>query len=107
MRGVARVHGVEFAAPPLQQAQAFAAIADLVAQIVGPAAVRVDVVEILVQALGQQEADDVEILVVMGGQPAGVGERLGFGIRWPIRRLLRDEILGCRKARPWSQRATE
>ena len=50
-------------------------IADLVAQIVGPAAERVDVVEILMQALGQQEADDVKIFVVVGGQPARVCSR--------------------------------
>ena len=73
MRRAARVHRVQFAAPPAEQAQALARVADLVAQIVRPAAERVDVVEILMQALGQQEADDVEIFVVMGGQPAGVG----------------------------------
>ena len=51
--------------------------AHLVAQIVGPAAIGVNVVEILVQALGQEEADHLEVLVVMGSQPAGVG--FGFG----------------------------
>ena len=55
-----------------EQAQALGAVADLVAQIVGPAAEGVDVVEILMQPLGQQEADDVEILVMMRGQPARV-----------------------------------
>ena len=70
---LARVHRVQFVAPPREQAQALGGIADLVAQIVGPAAEGVDVVEILVQALGQQEADDVEIFVVVGGQPARVG----------------------------------
>ena len=76
MRGAARVHGVQFAAPPVEQAQALGRVADLVAQIVRPAAVGVHVVEILVQPLGQQEADHVKILVVMGGQPARVGARL-------------------------------
>ena len=71
------VHLVQLLAPPAEQAQTLLLVADLVAQIVGPAAEGVDVVEILVQALGQQEADDVEILVVMGGQPA----RVGFGFR--------------------------
>ena len=68
-----RVHGVQFAAPPGEQAEAFGGIAHLVGQIVRPAAVRVHVVEILVETLGQQEADDVKILVVVGGQPARVG----------------------------------
>ena len=63
-------------APPVEQAQALARVADLVAQIVRPAAERVDVVEILMQALRQQEADDVEVLVVMGGEPARIGAAL-------------------------------
>ncbi len=62
-------------APPGEQAQAFRGVADLVAQIVGPAAERIDVVEILMQALGQQKTDDVEIFVMMRRQPARVGER--------------------------------
>ena len=62
----------QFAAPPCEQAQALRGIADFVAQIVRPAAEGIDVVEILMQPLGQQEADHVEILVVMGGQPARV-----------------------------------
>ena len=53
-----------------------ARVADLVAEVVRPAAERIDVVEILVQMLGQQKADDVEIFVMMSGEPAGVGERL-------------------------------
>jgi hypothetical protein len=54
-------------------------VADFVAEVVGPAAEGVDVVEILVEVFRQQEADDVEVLVVVGGEPAGVR---GPG-RWP------------------------
>jgi hypothetical protein len=32
------------------------------------------------QFLGKKETDDVEIFVVMGGEPAGVAERLRRGI---------------------------
>ena len=85
----ARVHRLQFAAPPGEQAQALLRIADLVAQIVRPAAERIDVVEILMQALGQQEADDVEILVVMRGQPARVGQRF-FAAATPRCICLRD-----------------
>ena len=55
-----RVHGIQFGAPPREQPQALGGIADLVGQIVRPAAVGVHVVEILMEALGQQKADDVE-----------------------------------------------
>jgi hypothetical protein len=75
--GLARIHGGQLLAPPGQEAQAFGRRAHFVAQIVGPAAIGVDVVEILMQALGQQEADDLEVLVVVRGEPAGVG--FGFG----------------------------
>src|SRR5581483_1564570 len=70
------VHRLEFGAPPGQQTKALGRIADLVAQIVRPAAVRIDVVEILVQFLGKEEADYVEILIMMRRQPARIGLRL-------------------------------
>src|SRR5690242_550289 len=72
MVDAALVHGLEFLAPPREQAQAFGGVADLVAEVVGPAAKRVDIVEILVQAFGQQKSYDVEVLVMMGGEPARV-----------------------------------
>ena len=51
--------------------------ADLVGQVVGPAAIGVDVIEVLPQAPGQQARGDVEVFVVMGGQPARVVLRFG------------------------------
>jgi hypothetical protein len=42
-------------------------IGDFVAEIVGPAAVGVDVVEMLVEFFGEKPGDYVEILVVVGG----------------------------------------
>jgi hypothetical protein len=48
-------------------------VADLVAQIVGPAAKGVDVVKVLMEPLRQQGAGDVEILVVVAREPARVG----------------------------------
>ena len=81
MLRLARVHRVEFPAPPREQAQALRRVADLVAEIVRPAAERIDVVEILMQMLGQQEADDVKVLVMGGGEPARVGERLRLASR--------------------------
>ena len=59
----------------VKQPQALRGVADLIAQIVRPAAEGIDVVEVLMQPLGQQEADDVEIFVVMGRQPARVSQR--------------------------------
>ena len=51
-------------------------VAYLVAQVVRPAAVGVEIVEMLVQPLRKQPRDHVEILVVMRRQPARVA--LGF-----------------------------
>ena len=82
-------------APPAEQPQAFGRVADLVAQIVRPAAEGVDVVEILMQALGQKKADDVEVFVVMGGQPA----RVLLGFRWRVRAAQR---LGRIDIAPWA-----
>jgi len=81
MRGGAVVHPVQFLPPPCEQAQTLRGIADLVTQIVGPAAKRVDVIEILMQFLGKQEAYDVKIFVVMRREPACVVERFLGGPR--------------------------
>jgi glycerol-3-phosphate O-acyltransferase len=70
MLRLACIHGLQFASPPGEQAQAFLRIANLVGQIVRPAAERVDVVKILVQPFRQKKTDDVKILVVIGRQPA-------------------------------------
>src|ERR1039457_5702043 len=72
MMDPALIHGFEFGAPPGQQAEALGAVANFIAQVVGPAAERIDVIEVLVQAFRQQEGDDVEILVVMRCEPARV-----------------------------------
>ena len=92
MRGLAAVHAVQFSTPPIEQPQALSLVSDFVAQIVRPAAEGIDVVEILMQALGKQKADDVEILVVMRRQPASIGAGL-FGGRMSGQRPGRlDEI---------------
>jgi len=85
----AQVHVVQLFAPPGQQAQAFGGVADLVAEVVSPAAEGVDVVEILMQPLGQQERDHVEIFVMPGGQPTRIpfGRRLGVSIAQRLRRV--------------------
>ena len=72
MPRLARIHGVEQPRHQASSRRAFGLIADLVAKIVSPAAERIDVVEVLVQPLWEQEADDVEVLVVVGRQPARV-----------------------------------
>jgi hypothetical protein len=81
MLGPARIHGFELAAPPREQAQTFPRVADLVAQIVGPTAKGVDVIEILMQAPGKKKADDVKILVMVRRQPPRVGQRFFDGPR--------------------------
>ena len=95
MMNPANSHRVQFAPPPGQQPQAFGGVADFVAQIVRPAAERIDVVEILVKPLGQQEGDDVKILVMAGCQPARV--RFGLGLVYFRSRASADatKLLGC------------
>ena len=80
MRDVAAgVTGMKLFAPPIEQAQTLGRVSHFVAQIVGPTAKGVDVVEVLVQFFRQKEADDVEILVVVCGEPPRVSFRLGEG----------------------------
>ena len=65
--GMARLAGIalpQLGLPLVQQRQRLLLVADLVAQIVGDAAVGIDVVEVLVQMLGQKPRDDREIFVM-------------------------------------------
>jgi hypothetical protein len=45
---------------------------DFIAEVVGPAAIGVEIVEMLVQVFWKQPAGYVEIFVVMRGEPASV-----------------------------------
>src|SRR5213082_2841407 len=65
MRRFAFVAEVEFTLPPIEKLKSAHRIGDLVAEIVGPAAVRVDIVKMLVQGLGKEPGDYVEVLVMM------------------------------------------
>jgi len=47
-------------------------IGNFVAKIIGPAAVGVDIVKMLVQRFGDSPRYNIEIFVVMRGQPARV-----------------------------------
>src|SRR6185437_13902113 len=67
-----RIHANDFTTPPIEQPQAFDAIADFVGEIIRPSAIGIDVIEILMEFFREQETDDVKIFVVMRGQPARV-----------------------------------
>ena len=62
--------------PPVQQLERAGGAGDFVAQVVGPTAVGIDIVEMLMQAARQQPGNDIEVFVVVRGQPAGVVLRL-------------------------------
>ena len=83
MARLALVAFAKLTLPPVQQGQALPGIAGLVGQVVGPAAVGVDVVEVLPQLAGEQQAGDGEVLVMPLGQPPaiapGLAERRAFG----------------------------
>ena len=70
--------------PPAEQFERACRVGDFVAEIVGPAAIGVYVVEMLMEVLRQQPGHNVEIFVVMRGEPAGVflrGRGRAAGIR--------------------------
>ena len=56
----------------MQQFQSARRVANFVTEIIRPAAIRVDVVEILVQRFGEKPGYDVEIFVVMRCEPPRV-----------------------------------
>src|SRR4051794_10461423 len=66
------IHPVEFSLPPGEQPETFFLIADLIAKIVCPAAEGIHIVKVLVKLLWKKEADDVEVFIMRGRQPARV-----------------------------------
>ena len=76
MTRAALVAGIELAAPKIEKRQSRGAVGNLVAKIVGDAAVGVDGVEVRTQRPGQKPCCDVEVFVVRLGQPAAIGAGL-------------------------------
>src|ERR1019366_9289394 len=87
------VTGVEFALPLIQQFERGGGVADFVAQVVGDAAVGVEVEEMLAEAAGKKPAGDGKILVVGAGQAGAVFS--GFG---DCGRSGRDGVVGGQAA---------
>ena len=72
MARLARVAGIQLAAPQLKKRERRLRVARLVAQIVGDAAIGVDCVEMGAQFLGKKPRGHVEVLVVGLRQPLAV-----------------------------------
>lgn len=89
--------GEKQGSPPSEEAKGFNRITNLVTEIIRPAAEGIDVIKILMEMLGQKEADYVEIFVVMGGEPAGVMFRFRMGPAMAHRRLIVQEVGGFKE----------
>ena len=72
MARAALVAGVEFPAPQVEKRESLGFVGDLIAEIVGDAAIRVDGIEVRLQIRGQEPCGDVEVFVVRLGQVATV-----------------------------------
>src|SRR5690348_13539819 len=68
---------VQLRFPPVEQFQTVRGIMRLVSQIICPAAIGVDVAEMLPQSLGQEPAGDRKVLVVLRGEPAAISFSVG------------------------------
>ena len=88
------IHGAQFFFPAVKQSQSYLCVADLIAEIVGDAAVGVNIEKMLMQSPGKEPARDRKILVVSPRQSRTVSARLGdVG-------SLRGDAIGCRQTRP-------
>ena len=76
MRRLAFVAGEQLSAPPRQEPERLRAAAGLVGQVVGPATVGVDRMEVRAQPGRQEDGGDGEILVVYPRDEADVLPRL-------------------------------
>ncbi len=89
MGWLAFVASIQLMFPPGEQFQRARRIGNFVAKIVGPAAVGVDVVEMLMQGLGEEPRNDVEIFVMVRRKPARVPFGY-FGRAAGLRRVFGD-----------------
>ena len=76
MHGLAAVAFAEVLLPPCQQGETFLGVARFVGQVVGPAAIGIDVAKVLPEPPGQQPAGHRKVLVVPPGKSATVLPRL-------------------------------
>jgi hypothetical protein len=73
MFGAAFVAGVEFALPLIEKFERGGCVADFVAEVVGDAAIGVNVEEMLSQVSRKKPAGDGEVFVVRAGEVGAVG----------------------------------
>ncbi len=102
---------VEFVLPPIEKFESASGFGNLVAEVVGPAAISVDIVEVLVKLLRQQPGDNVEIFIMMRGEPARISLRFGSGaaVAGQVFRELEfaGSNHGCRQLTVYSRQAAE
>ena len=72
MRWISLEARVQLMFPPIEQLEGALRIGDFVAEIVGPAAIRIYVIEMLMQFFREQPGNHIEVFVVMRGEPARV-----------------------------------
>src|SRR6476620_1463904 len=89
MRRLAVITRVQLRLPPAEQFEGASGIGDFVAEIVGPTAIGIYVVEMLMEVLRQKPGHDVKILVMVGRKPARVSLR-SLGCAAGLRRVAGD-----------------
>src|SRR5713101_713391 len=90
MRGASFVTSLQLPLPPVEELEGTLFLRHFIAEIISPAAVGVDVVEMLVEFFREEPGDDTEVFVMMSGKPARIPLR-GFR-RTPARRGFRGNI---------------
>ena len=79
MRRPARVAPIEFLLPAVQQLERAQGAGYFVAQVIGPTAVGINVIEMPAQAARQEPSGYVEVFIMVRRKPAGVGLGLAHG----------------------------
>src|SRR5215469_8442037 len=72
MRRFSFVADIEFTLPPVQKLKCAQWVGYFVAKIIGPAAIGVNVIKMLVKGFGKEPGHDAEVFVVMRGEPMRV-----------------------------------
>src|ERR1700675_326395 len=91
--GIRAVNKPQLVPPRVEQLESAPGIGYLIAEVVRPATISVDIVEMLMQPPRKQPTHDIKIFVVMSGQPSRITLRLGDSTVLP-RQVSRDFQFG-------------
>src|SRR5437763_202712 len=95
MHCLARIHRVKLLLPPIEKLQWLVTGDRLIRQVISPAAIGINVRQMLPQVAGEEPTDDGKVLVMAVGECSAIGPRFAARDDAPIR----GRTIACKLSR--------